>query len=378
VTLTSAELLVGADPQIEPQKSLTGQPYIGQITVHNPTPVYSFGGYIGPLSQPLGGYLAPSPYSDPEPPQPEPEPEAPGPELRSFDGSFVGYRAWSINQWELRGTGAGQNIPWVPGENKARCVPMGQYGLLGTGNHRAPHPDCHCGFNALARFKDDDSWWDTQNGAFEVLGAIEAWADDRDDNLDGFFIHPTGFRCEYARVILLATSDEYPRAKNAAIKALAAEHGADVCRRDHLEDAAKEHGQLVPDELLEWAREGQESSLQSHLAALQQSVQAMSASAYVWSSAAWNQIVGPPSKPKRTPLANVERKRLAELGMAGRVPRRKRQQKIGEFRKTPGPPCSGRHPKGRRVHDSNGVTWLCTKTGEPGSWEREGPQTAPH
>ena len=177
---------------------------------------------------------------------PAPAPD-PGPSLRALDGSVIGYRAWRIQGWQL--TGTGQPMPWEPGVNEARCA--SSLTFMFAGSHSAPDPDCQCGLYALARFDEGKAWW--QNAA--VLGAVEAWADPTPDNSDRFFVHSTGFRAQYAKVVLLATSDEYPRAKNAAIRALAAEHGADVCRAEHLEDAAKEHGQLVPDEWLEWARE---------------------------------------------------------------------------------------------------------------------------
>ena len=267
-------------------------------------------------------------------PQCVPEPTTPGPELRSFDGSFVGYRAWQIKGWALTGTASGQGYSWVPGENKAACV-----GGWNRDSHRAPAPDCHCGFNALARFKDDASWWDGSNGSFEIVGAIEAWADPREDNNDGFFIHSTGFRAEYARIILLATADEYPRAKNGAIRALAAEHGADVCRRDHLEDAAKEHGQLVPDELLEWARDEQlHPYAHPHPSIIRGPMTVYAAPI----STRTPKPAQPPPKPK---------------GIAWSVGH-------------PGPP-HGKAKHGTRVRDSKRVVWRCVRSGNPGAWVQE-------
>ena len=144
----------------------------------------------------------------------------------------------------LAGTG-GVGPAWEPGINEA--IHASSAAAL---PHAAPADGCACGLYALARFDNSTHWW----ARADVLGAVEAWADvDEGSNLDRFFIHETGFRAQYAKVILLATSDNYPRAKNGAIRALAAEYGADTCRLDHLEDAAKEHGQLVPDDVLAWA-----------------------------------------------------------------------------------------------------------------------------
>jgi hypothetical protein len=54
--------------------------------------------------------------------------------------------------------------------------------------------------------------------------------------------------------VLLAYDPDAPRAKTAVIKSLAKSYGADVCQVDHLEAAASEHGQLVPQALCEWAK----------------------------------------------------------------------------------------------------------------------------
>jgi hypothetical protein len=186
-------------------------------------------------------------------------------DLPTFHGAFIGYRAWQIADWQLGSTGIGGT--WTPGVNEATCATCLGFS---DGGHTAPHPDCECGLYALARFSEGANWW---NGDV-VTGAVRAWgvpANDHDGSLKpgdvaeaagvdirhkeepapiGLLVHATGFRARYAQVVLLATSDEYASPKNAAIRALAQEHAADVCKLEHLEDAAKEHGQLVPDDLL--------------------------------------------------------------------------------------------------------------------------------
>jgi hypothetical protein len=111
---------------------------------------------------------------------------------------------------------------------------------------------------ALARFNDKNSWWKGDH----ILGAVEAWSDpDTVENRDRFFLHPDpGFRAQYAKIVLLATGERHSRLKNDFIrKVLAPYYGADVVKREHLEDAAKEHGNLVPEELIRWVQDSQKS-----------------------------------------------------------------------------------------------------------------------
>lgn len=193
----------------------------------------------------------------------EPEAEKPPPESESpvISGSVIGYRAWRIKDWQLRGTAA--NRAWVPGVNEATCDPGRDYKFSTPNSHPAPSLGCHCGLTALARFAEQDVHWQSP----DVFGAIEAWSDDtveppneiyagelRKAEPGQFILHGTGFRSQYGKVVLLTVEDDWPTAKKAAVRALAREHDADVCKRIHLEDAAKEHGQLIPDEMLEWAR----------------------------------------------------------------------------------------------------------------------------
>lgn len=269
---------------------------------------------------------------------PDREPEAKqGPELKTLEGSVIGYRGWRVSDWRLLGTG--MSIAWKPGINEAKCG-------LGIG-HVAPHDGCLCGMYALARFDDETSWW---TGA-DVIGAVEAWADPDEDNRDGFFVHATGFRSQYAKVILLATSDDYPRAKNGAIRALAAEHSADVCKREHLEDAAKEHGQLVPDEWLEWADDG-EPGMSRMVAAMQNLSQMMRATSMSMHQAV--QAMSVAAAP--TPVANPASRRKI--------------RGIKATLKTAGPPFLGKWREGDVVRDRRRDLWVCTGSGTPGSWEK--------
>jgi len=165
-------------------------------------------------------------------------PAPPEPECPVINGSLIGYRAWSIATWRL--SGAAQMWPWSPGVNEAKCA---GYKL---DSHQAPDEHCQCGIYALARFRDGAGWWDAEH----VRGAIEAWSDEG-ENRGRFFLQGAGFRAQFARVVLLAVDPDWPRAKRAAVRALASEHDADVCKLAHLEAAATEHGQLVPEELID-------------------------------------------------------------------------------------------------------------------------------
>lgn len=263
-------------------------------------------------------------------------------ELPELAGSVIGYRAWRVRGWALASTAVMEK--WAPGINEAICCGLG--GILGPfpGRHPAPHEYCHCGLYGLGRFdQHNHEWWINA----DVIGAIEAWADPQPDGTDRFFLHRTGFRAQYAKVVLLAVDDRYPRAQNAAIRALAAEHGADVCRREHLEDAAKEHGHLIPDELLQWAAEAKATSL------------------------------CPPAVYGSELVSLVIKQMIApefHLAAGGAVPVTVApgDRGIMRTRKTPGPPPDrARYRKGDRVRDSKGVVWQCVKQGRPGTWAPE-------
>jgi hypothetical protein len=331
-------------------------------------------------------------------PEPEPEkPPAPEPE-KVIEGSVIGYRAWRIKDWMLTGTGV--NRAWHPGVNEATCD-TGDMGVMFPTvgeRHPAPAVGCHCGITALARFADQDEHW----GAGAIPGAIEAWSDETVDipqpgdvaeaagvltadaiaemyevppeyvrpkpdpvHAGRFILHGTGFRAQYGKVVLLAVDEEWPTAKRAAVRALAAEHGADVCKRSHLEDAAKEHGQLVPDEMLEWAKEGEPEAESPYGPYLTQAMQTISGSfnvpmgyltsryiprgnaqIYTWSSSI-------PYMPGARPKPKPTRKGIS--------------QTLGY----PGPPSHGKFRRGDRVRDRTGEIWQCQRGGNPGVWEQE-------
>lgn len=178
----------------------------------------------------------------------EPEP------MPWIKGSVVGYRAWqfdtSDDDWCLTGIGSGNS--WAPGQEifEAECNP-GDIGRFELHEHPAPDPDCDCGIYALARFQEEARWWWGDN---LVRGAIEAWGDVDANGYDRMFIQAPGFRAQWAKIVLLAIEDDWRTPRKAAVRALAKEYGADVCKAEHLAAAATEHGQLVPDDVLEWSK----------------------------------------------------------------------------------------------------------------------------
>jgi len=283
-------------------------------------PTYIQSTYYGYVTSPVYNYPAWTNVSAAAAPK-EIERAEPGPELQTVNGSVIGYRAWRIRDWVLGGTVVEEK--WTPGINEARCC---VYGPLHPALHPAPHDECQCGMYALARFDDSTSWWSNA----DVLGAVEAWADTNDKNYDRFFVHGTGFRAQYAKIVLLAVSDDYPKAKNAAIRTLATEYGADTCKREHLEDAAKEHGQLISDEMLAWAKEGEPEHDPG-----------------AWSN--WYGVSSTPPPPKQKVLTHGICQTLGYVG----------------------PPSYGKYRKGDRVRDRKGKIFQCVKGGQPGTWEAE-------
>ena len=283
-------------------------------------------------------------------------------------GSVIGYRAWRIRDWQLGGTGV--NRVWVPGVNEATCdagpPPPDSFGfsfLFRQHGGRAPGVGCHCGITALARFAEDDEHWT----GVDVFGAIEAWGEEPvtaarpGDVADaagvvakpaepGFILHRNGFRARYGKVVLLAVDDGWRAAKRAAVRALAREHSADVCRREHLEAAAKEHGQLVSDELLAWAAEADPDP--SPAIGLSPAL----SSIYIAHSTITTGTSG-----------------LAMVDVYQDNSQSVRSRGISYMIGYPGPPADPQRKarKGERVRDSRNVVWVCEKGGKPGVWVRD-------
>lgn len=170
-----------------------------------------------------------------------------------IEGEVVGFREWRLVDGLLRPRGMWAMPPWVPGVNVATCgarVPVrvpGRDALLedayGPPGHLAPDEHCDCGLYGLAWAQPGWSEPSIFAGPPPVAGAMRAWGDQ-------FYFHPTGFRAEYAEPVLLSVAPGAPVDVHAAVRAAAATYGCDVVEMGYLQDAAREHGQLVPRELL--------------------------------------------------------------------------------------------------------------------------------
>jgi hypothetical protein len=331
--------------------------------------------YFTHSAQPAGLLLPLSP------PEPDPEPDPPAEPPPVIQGSVLGYRAWRIKDWQL--IGSYSTVPWVPGVNAAICSPpagnpYAPFPTYGHGHHPAPAPGCSCGITALARFAEADEHWGED---CDIRGAIEAWSDETmtaakpgdvadavgfhsprksggvQPNHEGgrFFLHPTGFRAQYAKIVLLAVDDNWPVAKKAAVRALANEHGADTCRRDHLEDAAKEHGQLVSDEMLKWAGELDPPTVEFtatfHTASLSKAMAHFAQQMQGLGVNLARAQLGLQSLSASTPPAKPRRRKGVKLTL-----------------KTAGPPPLGKHTKGDLARDKKGAIWACQRSGTPGTW----------
>lgn len=281
----------------------------------------------------------------------EPEPRAAPEPSPVITGSVIGYRAWRIVGWQLYGTGV--NRAWTPGVQTATCdsgdSDLFSWSMRLINAHSAPAPGCHCGITALARFTEKDEHWRN----VDVFGAIEAWGENEGDpesEHSGFHLHHNGFRAKYGKVVLLAVEDDWPAAKKAAVRALAREHDADICKRSHLEMAAKEHGQLVPDELLMWVAKNEPLSAWDPYSYIQRG----------------NMFPPSYSYPTYTPT-------LRSWSIAPRKKNKAAKPGISQTLGYPGPPSNPtvKARKGRRVKDSKGAVWTCVKGGKPGLWQRE-------
>ncbi len=122
---------------------------------------------------------------------------------------MIGYRAWcpySAHGWSYYGLGgqAGWHIPgssperidlypissgagaWHPGVNQASHFSAYR-------PHRAPKPDCDCGFWVRATLREARDY--VQSAVPYLFGAVQAWGK--------IIEHRNGFRCQFVRVIAL-------------------------------------------------------------------------------------------------------------------------------------------------------------------------------
>jgi hypothetical protein len=126
-------------------------------------------------------------------------------------------------------------IPWHPGLNEAACC--------AHRTHPAPAEACGCGLYGFVAPRAEWRAPDRFSDSLMVPGAIVAWG-------ERFFLHPTGFRAQYAKPVLLSVcADWHPQQRQAVID-VARQYDCEVVDLDLLVPAAREYAQLVPQELL--------------------------------------------------------------------------------------------------------------------------------
>lgn len=160
------------------------------------------------------------------------------------DGAVLGYRAWKLDGHALRSFTMRDR--WDAEPKRAVC----QYGtfrvqgdlppttsegvVAGDEAHPAPHPECMCGLYAAHCAPPE-------LGAYEVHGAVLAWGE--------IEVHPTGFRAEWAKPVVLAYASSQPYEHVTRLQAIAGELNLPCVELDQLEQTASVLGQPVAEEL---------------------------------------------------------------------------------------------------------------------------------
>jgi hypothetical protein len=153
----------------------------------------------------------------------------------------VGFRNWRIQR---DGPAAGVlsspylPVPWTEPVIRAECRHWRTAEqLLGTG-HAAPDPDCGCGIRAYERPTPDFSKVDYR----AVSGIVTVWG--------RIAVEGGEMRAELARVEALAVYERWSRRQRDAVRAVAAELGADLVGLDELRLEAAKYGAPPPAALL--------------------------------------------------------------------------------------------------------------------------------
>lgn len=100
---------------------------------------------------------------------------------------ILGWRVWTLRGDSLLHPIAVIGRPWLVGTNEARCH-------LPNSRHRAPSPNCACGFNALHRLPQE---FRGDHGS--AIGAVAAWGE-----VD---VYRTGLRAQFACVLGLLADE---------------------------------------------------------------------------------------------------------------------------------------------------------------------------
>lgn len=166
----------------------------------------------------------------------------------------IGYRAWRADAHGRLWPISDSRRPWVPGIHTARCncdddhehlrlewsTFDGKPRLEPAPSHRAPHAGCECGLYA---WRHPLAAWDDPARATppRVVGAVACW---------GLLqVHGDGFRAEHACIVTLAHHDDVEPGALATLRTIARRYRVDLVRLADLEEAARQHGSPLPDEV---------------------------------------------------------------------------------------------------------------------------------
>lgn len=138
--------------------------------------------------------------------------------IPDFIEPVIGFRVWKLLDGKLYSPL--QSHRWAPGTNKARCRRGGMA------------PSCHATCGLYAQYHIDGI--SSALRAVGVIGAIQAWG-----TLEA---HPTGFRAEYARPILLACSPYANTRQLRRIKQAATDYRLEVVAESELEERSYTYG----------------------------------------------------------------------------------------------------------------------------------------
>jgi hypothetical protein len=114
---------------------------------------------------------------------------------------LIGFREWNVdwNSMTIGAIGIG-TVPWahvrdVPWD-EAECKAQGRYANAPYG-HKAPHPNCHCGFYAWDYFPDEcPADYGAKAKPSRVWGVVQAKG-----NIE---VHSDGIRAQFMRPVMLA------------------------------------------------------------------------------------------------------------------------------------------------------------------------------
>lgn len=165
-------------------------------------------------------------------------------DVPTFSKCVIGYRSWIANTrdrlWPLHTT----RRPWLPGINVARCdsqIRVVEVLLGPAPGHVAPDAACHCGLYSWRRPQEawhNEPLWVTTR---QVFGAVASWGH--------IHVHATGFRAEYACIVVLGYHPRTPPDAVAALERIAARYRVELVPLEYLEQAAGRHGAPLPEAL---------------------------------------------------------------------------------------------------------------------------------